>query len=89
MAVCVNSVEKVAASHAVGKIALSASVGANSMMGQLPGGQQRLFYSFNLEDHVPAQHLLRSIDQCLDLSDLRAYLADFYSPIGRPRLTRS
>lgn len=55
------------------------------MMGQLPGGQQRLFYSFNLEDHVPAQHLLRSIDQCLDLSDLRAYLADFYSPIGRPR----
>ncbi|HAJ85862.1 MAG TPA: IS5/IS1182 family transposase, partial [Pseudomonas sp.] len=50
------------------------------MMGQLPGGQQRLFYSFNLEDHVPAQHLLRSIDQSLDLSDLRAYLADFYSP---------
>ncbi len=56
------------------------------MMGQLPGGQQRLFYSFNLEDHVPAQHLLRSIDQCLDLSDLRAYLADFYSPIGRALL---
>lgn len=55
-------------------------------MGQLPGGQQRLFYSFNLEDHVPAQHLLRSIDHCLDLSDLRAYLADFYSPIGRPSI---
>jgi len=54
------------------------------MMGQLPGGQHRLFYSFNLEDHVPTQHLLRSIDQCLDLSDLRSYLADFYSPIGRP-----
>ena len=45
-----------------------------------------MFYSFNLEDHVPAQHLLRSIDQCLDLSDLRAYLADFYSPIGRPSI---
>ncbi|HEJ4639097.1 TPA: transposase, partial [Pseudomonas aeruginosa] len=56
------------------------------MMGQLPGGQQRLFYSFNLEDHVPPQHLLRSIDQCLDLSDLRAHLADFYSPIGRPSI---
>ncbi len=56
------------------------------MMGQLPGGQQRLFYSFSLEDHVPAQHLLRSIDHCLDLSDLRAYLADFYSPIGRPSI---
>lgn len=58
--------------HAIGKIALSASTGANSMMGQLPGGQQRLFYSFNLEDHVPPQHLLRSIDQCLELGDLRA-----------------
>ncbi|MDC7827394.1 hypothetical protein PQS90_19770, partial [Pseudomonas sp. BLCC-B13] len=32
------------------------------MMGQLPSEQQRLFYSFNLEDHVPPQHLLRSID---------------------------
>lgn len=60
--------------------------GANSMMGQLPGGQQRLFYSFNLEEHVPSQHLLRSIDQCLDLSDLRVHLADFYSPIGRPSI---
>jgi transposase len=56
------------------------------MMGQLPGGQQRLFYSFSLEDHVPTQHLLRSIDHRLDLSDLRAYLADFYSPIGRPSI---
>jgi transposase len=52
------------------------------MMGQ----QQRLFYSFNLEDHVPLQHLLRSIDQCLDPCDLRAHLADFYSPIGRPSI---
>ena len=56
------------------------------MMGQLPGGQQRLFYSFNLEDHVPPKHLLRSIDQCFDLSDPRAYLTDFYSPIGRPSI---
>ena len=47
---------------------------------------ERLFYSFNLEDHIPANYLLRSIDQCLDLSDLRHYLADFYSPIGRPSI---
>ena len=33
------------------------------MMGQLSSGQERLFYSFNLEDHIPANHLLRSIDQ--------------------------
>ena len=56
------------------------------MMGQLSSGQDRLFYSFNLEDHIPANHLLRSIDQCLDLSDLRHHLADFYSPIGRPSI---
>lgn len=41
---------------------------------------------FNLEDHAPAQYLLRSIDQCLDISDLRTYLADFYSPIDRPSI---
>jgi transposase len=56
------------------------------MMGQLSSGQDRLFYSFNLEDHIPANHLLRSIDRCLDLSNLRHYLADFYSPIGRPSI---
>jgi transposase len=67
-----------------GKIASLAGGGSQSMMGQLSSGQDRLFYSFNLEDHIPANHLLRSIDQCLDLSDLRHYLADFYSPIGRP-----
>lgn len=56
------------------------------MMGQLSSGQERLFYSFNLEDHIPGNQLLRSIDQCLDLSDLRHHLADFYSPIGRPSI---
>ena len=29
-----------------------------------------LFYSFNLEDHVPTNHLLRGIDRFLDLSEL-------------------
>jgi transposase len=51
------------------------------MMGQLSSGQERLFYSFNIEDHIPANHLLRNIDRCLDLSDLR-----HYSPIGRPSI---
>ena len=66
---------------ACGKISTLASREARSMMGQLSSGQERLFYSFNPEDHIPANHLLRSIDRCLDLSDLRHYLADFYSPI--------
>jgi transposase len=56
------------------------------MMGQNSGNQSRLFYLFNLEDHVPATHLLRGIDQFLDLSDLRAYLAPFYSHTGRPSI---
>jgi hypothetical protein len=45
-----------------------------------------LLASFNLEDHIPANHLLRSIDQCLDPGDLRHVLADFYSPIGCPSI---
>jgi hypothetical protein len=52
------------------------------MKGQLSSGQERLFCLFNLEDYIPTTHLLRSLDRCLDLSDLRHYLADFYSPLG-------
>ena len=54
------------------------------MMGQRAGAQDRLFYAFNLDAHVPADHLLRRIDRCLDLSDLRRHLAPFYSHTGRP-----
>ena len=39
------------------------------MMGRQEAGQAPLFYAFNLEDHVPANHLLRGIDQFLDLSE--------------------
>src|SRR5450755_3639099 len=56
------------------------------MMGHIGGNQNRLFYSFNLEDHVPASHLLRGIKQFFDLTDLRAYLAPFYSHTGRPSI---
>jgi transposase len=56
------------------------------MMGQQAGGQERLFYSFNLEDQVPADHLLRGIDQCLNLSELRQHLRAYYSHTGRPSI---
>ena len=56
------------------------------MMGQQAGDQERLFYSFNLEDHIPADHLLRGIDQSLDLGDIRRHLAAFYSHTGRPSI---
>jgi len=58
------------------------------MMGQLPGGQQCLFYSFNLEDHVPAQHLLRSIYQYLDLRDLEQRGLIYFSAITASDLTQ-
>jgi len=50
------------------------------MMGQVVGQQDRLFYEFDLEDVVPADHLLRRIDAVLDLSWLRTDLAAYYSP---------
>jgi transposase len=56
------------------------------MMGQQNGAQDRLFYSFNLDAHVPADHLLRGIDRFLDLDDLRQHLAPLYSHTGRPSI---
>jgi transposase len=56
------------------------------MMGCQTRGQDRLFYSFNLEERIPQNHLLRGIERCLDLSQLRQYLADYYSHTGRPSI---
>src|SRR5580692_11177183 len=56
------------------------------MMGERTEAQERLFYSFNLETHIPSDHLLRGIDHFLDLSDLRTHLAEFYSHTGRPSI---
>ena len=56
------------------------------MMGQQGGSQDRLFYSFHLDDHVPRSHLLRGVDRFFDLGELRDYLAPFYSHTGRPSI---
>ena len=58
------------------------------MMGRHSGGQEKLFYSFNLDEHVPLDHLLRSIDRFLDLANLRQHLKAFYSHTGRPSMVR-
>ena len=55
------------------------------MMGTQAAPEQ-LFYDFCLEDHVPADHVLRQIDHFLDLSEVRVELAPFYSSIGRPSI---
>jgi len=44
----------------------------------------QLFYEFRLDDHVPADHLLRCIDRFVDLESVRSELRPFYSSTGRP-----
>ena len=56
------------------------------MMGPMQEAQAALFYEFSLDDHVPQDHLLRSIDRFVDLGTIRAHLADFYSHTGRPSI---
>ncbi len=43
------------------------------MMGERTVMQEALFYEFNIERHVPKDHLLRSIDRFVDLSSLRSH----------------
>ena len=54
------------------------------MMGERTVMQEAPFYEFNLERHVPADHLLGSIDRFVDLSGIRAHLRPYSSEIGRP-----
>jgi hypothetical protein len=56
------------------------------MMGPRQVEHGALFYNFSIETHVPADHLLRSIDRFIDLSELRRELAPFYSTLGRPTI---
>ena len=55
------------------------------MMG-VQAASAQLFYDFCLDDHVPSDHLLRSIDGHLDFEGLRQTLKPFYSQIGRPSI---
>src|SRR6056297_563512 len=54
------------------------------MLGPRQEAQAELFYEFSPEDHVPQDHLLRSIDRFVDLTIIRAQFADFYRHTGRP-----
>jgi transposase len=58
--------------------------GLKIMMGHRRVEQVALFYEFSLDAHVPADHLLRSIDRFVEFDGLRRELAPFYSAIGRP-----
>jgi transposase len=56
------------------------------MMGHRQVEPAALFYEFSLERHVPPDHLLRSIDRFVELSDIRRELTPFYSSTGRPSI---
>lgn len=56
------------------------------MMGGRRVMQEELFYGFSLERHVPATHLLRSIDRFVDLAGIREHLRPYYSETGRPSI---
>ena len=53
------------------------------MMGR-PEAQKNLFYRFWIEDHVPADHMLRQIDWLLDFTAFRTDIEALYSHTGRP-----
>ena len=56
------------------------------MMGRRENGQGQFFYSFDLDEVVPPDHLVRQIDNLLDLSWVHRELAPYYSHTGRPSI---
>jgi hypothetical protein len=58
------------------------------MMGRQTADQWAFFYEFDLDERVPADHLLRRIDvfATAALSDLHKELEAFYSHTGRPSI---
>lgn len=56
------------------------------MMGRLEREQEQLFYSFRLDEAVPADHPVRGIAAVLDLSWVHAELTPYYPKIGRPSI---
>jgi len=62
--------------------------GGLTVLGPKQKAQGALFYAFSIDDHVPQDHRLRSIDRFVDLSSIRAQLAEFHSHTGRPSTAR-
>jgi transposase len=56
------------------------------MMGRLKHDQGQFFYSFCLEEVVPADHRVREIASVLNLSWVHTELGRYYSPLGRPSI---
>ena len=48
--------------------------------------EAQLFHEFDLDAHVPPNHMQREIDRFLDMGDMRERLKPFYSHTGRPSI---
>src|SRR4029453_8797267 len=73
---CADCVEKVRSCQRGAALIQSSpgGTGVRPMMGERRSGQEALFYEFSLERHVPAEHLLRSIDRFVELDGIRCEL---------------
>jgi transposase len=56
------------------------------MVGEREVKRNALFCEFSLERHVPEKHLLRAIDQFVELDAVPPHLAPFYCETGRPSI---
>src|ERR1700685_3171665 len=56
------------------------------MMGRREVGHGQFFYAFDLNQVVPADHLVRQIDGVLDLDWVHKELVPYYSHTGRPSI---
>jgi hypothetical protein len=59
------------------------------MMGERWNGEETMFYEFSLERHVPAEHLLRSIDRFVELDGGGASWCRFAASLDGLRSVRS
>lgn len=53
------------------------------MVGLRQEAQSTLFYEFSIEIHVPFDHVFRTIDGVINVSNVRGHLSGFYSSTGR------
>lgn len=53
------------------------------MMG-IKSTQERMFYNFSLSSRIPEDHILRKVNQTIDLRFVRDLVADKYSHTGQP-----
>jgi len=58
------------------------------MMGRRTVMQEALFVDFSIERHVLADHLLRKIDQFVDMSGPRSHLPPYYATSAGRRSIR-